>query len=72
MEPISVPLRESTFDFDEHQLKIYATTGEIETFRFVDWKDFASYSVTLPIDKIVADIVKGDSVYPLKPAVTVP
>ncbi len=72
MEPISVPLRESTFDFDEHQLKIYATTGEIETFRFVDWNNFSADAVTLPIDKIVADLVKGNQPYPAKPVVTVP
>jgi ADP-ribose pyrophosphatase YjhB (NUDIX family) len=60
LEPITAPLRTKIFDFDEAQLKIYDTVGEIETFRFIDWNDFSSASITLPIDKIVADMVKGD------------
>lgn len=58
MEPITAPLRTKTFDFDEQQLKMYAETGETETFRFVDMKDFSEESVTLPIDKIVARLIK--------------
>lgn len=69
---ITAPLRTKTFDFDAEQLKIYDKEGEIETFRFVEWNDFSSEAVTLPIDKIVADMVKGDPPYPLKPVVTVP
>ena len=55
LEPISVPLREKLFDFDEQQLAVYEKTGETETFRFINWEDFSGESVTLPIDKIVAD-----------------
>ena len=58
---ISIPLRTKLFDYDEQQLKIYETTGETETFRFIDWKDFNEESVTLPIDKIVARMVKERS-----------
>jgi len=58
LEPISAPLRQIPFDFDEQQLKIYESTGETETFRFIDWDKFSAVSVTLPIDKIVAAIVK--------------
>jgi 8-oxo-dGTP diphosphatase len=58
LEPISAPLRIIPFDFDERQLKMYENTGETETFRFIDWKDFSEESVTLPIDKIVAKMVK--------------
>ncbi len=72
LEPISAPLRDKIFDFDDEQLKIYATAGEIETFRFINWADFSSAAITLPIDKIVADMVKGDPLYPAKPVVTVP
>jgi 8-oxo-dGTP diphosphatase len=59
LEPITAPLREKPFDFDEAQLKIYEEKKEIETFRFVDWPAFSAEAVTLPIDKIVADLVKG-------------
>lgn len=58
LEPITAPLRTIPFDFDEREKKIYAATNETETFRFIDWNDFTAAVVTLPIDKIVADMVK--------------
>lgn len=58
LEPITVPLRSSPFDFDADQLKIYAEKKEIETFRFIDWQNFSADDITLPIDKIVATIIK--------------
>ena len=64
IEPIKVPLRQTLFDFDEQQMKVYNETGETETFRFVNWEDFSENSVTLPIDKIVAGIVKKFEILP--------
>ena len=71
---IAAPLRVNLFDpiapdsyrdgFDEQQLKVYESTSEIESFRLVDWKDFSEESVTLPIDKIVARMVKHSSNHP--------
>jgi len=58
LDPITAPLRTIPFDFDERQKKIYEETGETETFRFIDWNDFSAETVTLPIDKIVAAMVK--------------
>ena len=58
LEPITVPLRNKVFDFDDAQMKIYEETGETETFRLVNWEDFNEESVTLPIDKIVAKLLK--------------
>lgn len=58
LEPIKAPLRNEPFDFDAQQLKMYEETGETETFRFVDWDDFSEASVSLPIDKIVANMIK--------------
>ena len=58
LEPITSPLRDKLFDFDEDQLLIYKEKGEIETFRFVDWNDFTEDTVTLPIDKIVVRKLK--------------
>ncbi len=58
LEEIKAPLREKLFDFDEAQLAIYKDKGEIETFRFIEWDNFSEESVTLPIDKIVAKMVK--------------
>lgn len=58
LEEIKAPLRNKAFDFDEEQLKIYKEKKEIETFRFIDWNDFSAASVTLPIDKLVAELIK--------------
>ncbi len=58
LEDIKAPLRDKLFDFDERQLAVYNDTGETETFRFIDWKNFSAESVTLPIDKVVATLVK--------------
>jgi 8-oxo-dGTP diphosphatase len=57
-EPIKAPLRSRPFDFDERELRIYEEKKETETFRFIDWDNFSEESVTLPIDKVVAQIVK--------------
>jgi len=58
LETIKVPLRSKPFDFDDQQLAIYEQKKEIETFRFIDWAEFTEESVTLPIDKVVAGLVK--------------
>ncbi|CAN5770473.1 hypothetical protein BH11BAC4_BH11BAC4_06310 [soil metagenome] len=58
LEEINVPLRTTAFEFDEQQLNMYREKGETETFRFIDWNNFSADSVTLPIDRIVAAIIK--------------
>jgi len=58
LEEIRVPLRTRLFDFDEAQMEVYRKTGETETFRFISWNSFSSDSVSLPIDKVVADLLK--------------
>ena len=58
LESITAPLRNKPFDFDAQQLKMYEDTGETETFRFIDWEDFSEETVSLPIDKIVAKMIK--------------
>ena len=59
LEPIRAPLRTKPFEFDERELKIYAEKNETETFRFIDWAAFNENSVTLPIDKVVAALLKA-------------
>ena len=61
LEEIKVPLRNNIFDFDEKQLAVYNEKGETETFRLIEWADFSADSVTLPIDKVVATLVKASS-----------
>lgn len=62
LAPITVPLRTIPFDFDESQMKIYEEKGETETFRFIDWEEFSPETVTLPIDKIVADMIRCERI----------
>lgn len=59
LEDIKAPLRNKPFDFDEEQLKIYAEKNEIETFRFIDWHELSPESVSLPIDKIVVEMLRS-------------
>ena len=59
LEEITVPLRTKEFDFDTEQLRIYEMQKEIETFRMIDWDSFSADIVTLPIDKLVANLLKG-------------
>ena len=58
LEDIKVPLRIKEFDFDEQQMEMYNRTKMTETFRFIDWNIFSDEKLTLPIDKIVALLVK--------------
>lgn len=58
LEEIKAPLRNKVFDFDDKQMEAYNKTGETETFRFINWEDFSADSVTLPIDKVVASLIK--------------
>ena len=59
LEDLKVPLRSKPFDFDEKQMEIYINTGETETFRLINWNDFSDETVSLPIDKIVARMIKN-------------
>ena len=58
LEDIAVRLSTMPFHFDETQLRLYEKNQETESFRFIEWDDFSEDSVTLPIDKIVAKMVK--------------
>ena len=64
LEPIRVPLRDKPFLFDEQQMAVYRATGETETFRFIPWEEFSADQLTLPIDKVAADIVKATTADP--------
>lgn len=60
LEPIKCPIRTSVYDFDANQLEMYHRTGETETFRFVHWDDFHPDVVSLPIDKVVVEMLKAN------------
>jgi len=56
LEAFTVSFKQKLFDFEPHQ--IADPMGESEVFRLIDWSEFNEESVTLPIDKIVAGILK--------------
>jgi len=58
LEPISVRLSTTTFDFDYAQMEAYKYKNETESFRFINWIDLDENSVTLPIDRIVVKLLK--------------
>lgn len=58
MEPVTIPIRSTEFEFDEVQMAIYKERGETETFRYISLDKFSADSVTLPIDKVVATMLK--------------
>ena len=58
LEPIRTPIRSAAFDFDESQMATYFSKGETESFRYISLENFSEESVTLPIDRVVAGIVK--------------
>jgi ADP-ribose pyrophosphatase YjhB (NUDIX family) len=58
LEPIKVRLSTSAHQYDEMQLEQYKLHQQIESFRFVDWKDLTEESVTLPIDKVAVSVLK--------------
>jgi 8-oxo-dGTP diphosphatase len=57
LESIKCPLRTAPFEFDNIQMETYNRSGETETFRFIDWDKVTPESVTLPIDKIVVNML---------------
>ena len=57
LEPIRFHLTNKAFDFTEEQLEIYKKESSIETFRFINLKEFTPDDVSLPIDKIVAGML---------------
>ena len=63
LEPILVPFKQTPFDFQPHQ--IADPTVEAEVFRLIDWNEFSEETMTLPIDKVVAQLLKGKSIFSL-------
>lgn len=59
LAPFAFAIREKPFDFDEALMERYQQTREIETARFIDWPLFSDEDLTLPIDKVVARMVKA-------------
>jgi 8-oxo-dGTP diphosphatase len=55
-EPVRLATKTAMFDFEPYQIADVTSCSEV--FRWVEWNDFNEECVTLPIDKIVAKMVK--------------
>ncbi|BAV07183.1 8-oxo-dGTP pyrophosphatase MutT, NUDIX family [Filimonas lacunae] len=55
-EPINIVTHTTPFAFTPEQTA--DKTTECEVFRWINWADLQNETVTLPIDKVVADILK--------------
>ena len=55
-EPIDLVTKKTVNDFEPQQ--IADPNGTAETFRWIEWNNFNAETVSLPIDKIVAEMVK--------------
>lgn len=59
LEPIQVPLQTLPFQFDEEKQAQYTRTQEVESFRMIPWEQLTPDQVSLPIDKVVVEIIKS-------------
>jgi 8-oxo-dGTP diphosphatase len=53
----AVSLKNIPFDFDEKAMEKYETTNETEVFRFIPIDKLTTNMVTLPIDKVVVELL---------------
>lgn len=61
LEPILVPHPKKPFQFSEAEQAIFEQKQQIETFRRIPWDQFSAQDLSLPIDKIVAQLLKENS-----------
>jgi 8-oxo-dGTP diphosphatase len=59
LEEIKVRLSMRPFHFDDAQLQQYEKHNECESFRFIPFDELTTDSVSLPIDKIVVQLLKN-------------
>ena len=57
VEPINLETKTKVFDFEPQQ--VADANGSSEVFLWIDWQDLNENSVTLPIDKVVVKMLKG-------------
>lgn len=58
LEPIHIPKQKKPFAFTETEMARYEQTQQMETFRLIPWNLFSDEDMSLPIDKIVARLIK--------------
>jgi len=61
LEPLSIDLAKKPFTFSDAAYASYEQTQQMESFRLVSWEEFSPTMMSLPIDKIVATLLKSTS-----------
>jgi 8-oxo-dGTP diphosphatase len=56
-EPVSLNTKTKAFDFAPEQIS--DPNGESEVFRWIEWSELQADSMTLPIDKVVIQLLKA-------------
>ena len=56
ISPLILDVKEKPFDFAPHQ--IANPQGESEVFRWINWADIQPDSMTLPIDRVVMELIR--------------
>ncbi len=59
LEPLNIDLDKKPFTFTEESIASYAATQQMESFRLIPWEQFNAEAMSLPIDKIVATLLKS-------------
>ncbi len=55
-EPVNLVTKTEPFDFEPHQVADVTACSEV--FRWVEWKDLQVETMSLPIDKVVVQLLK--------------
>lgn len=56
-EPVLLTTKTTVFDFTPEQIS--DPNGESEVFRWIEWNDLGTDSMTLPIDRVVIQLLKA-------------
>jgi len=59
LEPLNIDLAKKPFTFTEESIASYAATQQMESFRLIPWEQFNAEAMSLPIDKVVATLLKS-------------
>jgi len=59
LEPIQIDLAKQPFTFSEAAIATYEQTQQMESFRLISWDQFNPEAMSLPIDKVVAALLKN-------------
>jgi len=59
LEPFHINLNKQPFTFSEEAIAAYQKTEQMESFRLIPWDQFNPDVMSLPIDKVVAALLKS-------------